>query len=330
MNLATVLRVLKEEGEAIDRCASRIASGGASADSLSRALETLAKALSEGGKIVVTGVGKSGKVAQKIAATLSSTGSASIYLHPTEGLHGDLGIVTQKDAVLALSYTGNSDEIIRLIPSLRARKVPVITITGRLDSTLASLSDLTIDAAVEHEACPHNLAPTTSTTLALALGDAIAVALMEARGFQPKDFAENHPGGALGRRLTLKVGDLMAQGEAVGVVTEAASMNDVVGALTRTKLGGVIVVSKSGSRKLSGIITDGDLRRALSHEREFFGLTAKDIMTAKPVMVRAEQMAQEAFDLMENRPNQISVLPVINAAQEWVGLIRLHDLVKTL
>ncbi len=325
--LTEVRRVLRMEGEAILASVERLASG-AHADALARAVGILRGALDQGGKIVVTGVGKSGKVGQKIAATLSSTGSLAVFLHPTEGLHGDLGVVSPKDAILALSYTGNTEELARLFPSLKALGVPIVSICGSGQSKLAQSSDAWIDGSVEREACPHNLAPTTSTTLALALGDAIAVALMQLRDFDQKAFAQNHPGGSLGRKLHLKVSDVMHSGAAVATVAPGSSMEEVVVESTRKKLGAVLVIE---GRRLLGIITDGDLRRALQHKEKFFGLKAEQVMTRSPITVSEEAMATEALQLMENRPSQIAVLPVVAAggAGEWVGLVRLHDLISS-
>jgi arabinose-5-phosphate isomerase len=292
-----------------------------------RAIRTLDSSLSKGGKIVVTGVGKSGKVASKIAATFSSTGSLAVYLHPTEGLHGDLGIVTEKDVVLALSYTGNTEELLRLMPSLKSRGVPIVAVVGNPRSQLAELATVTLDASVAKEACPINLAPTSSTTLALAIGDALAVSLMKSRGFDAKAFARNHPGGGLGKRLTLTVADVMHSGNAAGVLPPDASMDQVIELSTAKKLGGVLVTE---GKKLLGLITDGDIRRALTHKERFFMLKAKDVMTSRPTTVTPELLASDALALMENRPSQISVLPVLDAQGAWLGLVRLHDLVKIL
>ena len=325
--LKEVRRVLKVEGNALLSCADRLSSNRSASASIVQAVELMGAALDRGGKIVVTGVGKSGKVGQKIAATLSSTGSLAIFLHPTEGLHGDLGVVTSRDVVLALSYTGNSDELVQLLPSIRSRGVSVIGVGGFPHSRVAKLCDTWVDARVEKEACPHNLAPTSSTTLALALGDALAVALMRVRGFQVKAFAENHPGGALGKRLNLRVSDLMHQGAEVPRVSPQASMDEVIEKLTRKKLGAVLVVQK---QILRGIITDGDLRRALQHREQFFNLRASDVMTKNPITVDSQLMAEDALRIMEERSSQISVLPVVKSRTKWVGLLRLHDLVSTL
>jgi arabinose-5-phosphate isomerase len=328
--VAEVKRVLQMEGDSILKCVDRLTSKEAR-DAIESTLRIFQKTLSQDGKIVVTGLGKSGKIGQKIAATMCSTGSLAVYLHPTEGLHGDLGLVSSKDAVLALSYTGNTDEVVRLMPTLKSMKVPVIGVGGNAKSKLAELSDVWIDASVEIEACPHNLAPTSSTTLALAIGDALAMALMQLRGFDVASFAQNHPGGSLGRRLNLKVADIMHHGDAVPCVTGETPVDEVLVVMTQKRLGAVLVADRvqEGS-KLVGIVTEGDIRRALTHREKFFSFKASDIMTAKPVTVSADQMAQEALDLMENRPFQISVLPVVDSRGCWQGLIRLHDLVRAL
>ena len=323
--VAEVDRVLRMEGDAILKCSERLKLKPAQ-EAIKKAISSFSLALGQGGKIVVLGVGKSGKIAQKTVATLCSTGSLAVFLHPTEGLHGDLGLVSPKDAVLVFSYTGNTDEIIRLMPSLKSLRVSVVGIGGNPGSKLAALCDVWIDGAVDQEACPHNLAPTTSTTLALALGDALAMALMRVRGFNAQDFAQNHPGGSLGKRLNLKVEDVMQSGTAVATLGESASMDEVILALTEKKLGAVLIVDGT---KLCGIITEGDLRRALQHRERFFQMKAAAVMTAKPITIRSDQMAQEALDLMENRPSQISVLPVVDSAGHWKGLIRLHDLAKS-
>jgi arabinose-5-phosphate isomerase len=326
--LDEITRVLELEGGAILACAERWRADPRCAEAAERALAHLQAALDGGGKIVVTGVGKSGKIAQKIAATLCSTGSLAVFLHPTEGLHGDLGLVSPNDAVLALSYSGNTDELVRLLPSIRSLRVPVIGLGGRRESQLAESCDVWLDAAVAQEACPHNLAPTSSTTLALALGDALAVALMQRRGFDASAFARNHPGGALGSRLHLRVEDLMHRGDAVPRLGPNASMDEVVMSASQGRLGAVLVAE---GPRLLGLITDGDLRRALQHRERFFTMRASEIMTRGPITIEPEARALEALERMENRPSQISVLPVVRAGtDEWVGIVRLHDLVRSL
>ena len=319
------IRVLELEGQSILDCARRL-SQGPSAEAFKKAVECMNQALERGGKIVVTGVGKSGKIGQKISATLLSTGSLSIYLHSAEGFHGDLGMVRGEDVVLALSYTGNTDEVIRLIPSLKKLNVPIIGLGGNGHSKLARECTIWIDGEVTHEACPHNLAPTSSTTVALALGDAIAMTLMQLRGFPAQSFAANHPGGSLGKKLTLKVSDLMHSGDQVAVLDAHATMEQVVITSTEKKLGAVLIVDKL---QLLGIITDGDLRRALRKREKFFDLIASEVMTPHPVTVGLETMAYEALEIMENRASQISVLPVVDAEGHWRGVIRLHDLIQS-
>jgi arabinose-5-phosphate isomerase len=250
----------------------------------------------------------------------------AVFLHPTEGLHGDIGLIRSNDAILALSYTGNSDELVRLIPSLKSMGTSVIGLGGNFGSKLASLSDVWLDAYVETEACPYNLAPTTSTTLALAMGDAIAITLMQLRGFDSQSFANFHPGGSLGRRLNLNVEDLMHTGDAVPIVSPLATMEEVVIVSTQKKLGAVLVVE---SHRLLGIITDGDLRRSLKHREKFFHMKAQEVMTVQPVTASPGMKAELALQLMEERASQISVLPVIDDQGYWKGLLRLHDLIRS-
>ena len=294
---------------------------------LIQAVELIHSSLKGGGKIVVMGIGKSGKIAQKIASTLTSTGSFSVFVHPSEALHGDLGIVRPGDVVLALSHSGNSDELTQIFPSLDRLKVPIIAITANGGSKLAQRALYWIDTQVKTEACPYNLAPTTSTTLALALGDALAIALMKLSDFKPDAFALNHPGGALGRKLTLKVKDIMHTGAAIGRVAENAPMDTIIELATEKHLGAVCVLAET---RLLGIVTDGDLRRALRLKEKFFEFRAQDIMTKDPVTVSPEELACDALKKMENRKSQISVLPVVDQNNEFVGLIRLHDVVQSL
>jgi arabinose-5-phosphate isomerase len=325
--LAELRRTLNLEGEAILATAREMENPESEqARAWTHATKLLAGALERGGKIVVTGVGKSGKIASKIAASLSSTGSVSIFLHPTEGLHGDLGFVGPKDVILALSYTGNTEELLRILPAFKTLKTPIVALTGNPRSQLALAADAVIDASVDQEACPHNLAPTTSTTLALAMGDALAVALMKLRNFDAESFARNHPGGSLGRKLNLSVADCMKKSDEVGLVTEETSMDQVVIVSTQKRLGAVLVVR---DRKLIGLITDGDIRRSLSHRERFFHLRAAEVMTKDPTTAIPEMPARDAVALMENRSSQINVLPVVDRDGNWLGLLRLHDLLQT-
>lgn len=325
--LSEIRRTLTLEGDAILNAAHALENpSDPRAAAWVKSTKLLQSALERGGKIVVTGIGKSGKIANKVAATLSSTGSPAIYLHPTEGLHGDLGFVQAKDIAVAFSYTGNTEELLRILPAFKALKTPIVSVTGNPRSRLAELADAVIDASVGQEACPHNLAPTTSTTLSLAIGDALAVTLMKLRNFDAESFARNHPGGSIGRKLNLSVADAMQKGDAVGLVAEATPMDQVVVVATQKRLGAVLVVR---DRKLLGLITDGDIRKALSHREKFFDLRAGEVMTKNPTTAISEMPARDALALMENRSSQISVLPVVDRDGDWVGLLRLHDLLQT-
>ncbi len=287
-----------------------------------KAVETILKCR---GKVVVTGMGKSGIIGRKIAATLSSTGTLAVFLHSAEGAHGDLGMVDRKDVVLAISKSGSTEEILRLLPVLRKIGVKIISIVGDLNSPLAKEADISINARVNREADPYNLAPTISTAVAMALGDALAVILAKRRGFKAEDFGLYHPAGALGRRLLLKVEDLMHTGEENPVLEKESSIEDVLNELIYKRLGAVSIVE---NHKLVGIITDGDLKRVLHSSKErFFKLKAGDIMTKNPIAVREREKAIDALRLMENREHQISVLPVVNDKGEIKGLLRLHDLI---
>jgi len=280
------------------------------------------------GKVVVFGAGKSGIAAHKIASTLTSTGTAAIFLHPVDALHGDIGIVTSDDVAIAVSNSGESEELIALLTNLKHRSVPIVAIVGNLESTVARQADVSIDAFVDQEACPLNLAPTASTTVAIAIGDAIAAILMTAKGFREEDFAANHPAGRLGKRLTLRVADLMHGGERNPVVHPDAASMDVIEAITSGTLGAANVVGGSG--RLLGIITDGDLRRSIQAQGSRFVETvrAADMMTPNPVVVQPDTLAYDALRLMEDRPSQISVLPVVDGEARCLGLLRLHDLVR--
>ena len=281
------------------------------------------------GKVILAGVGKSGIVARKIAATLSSIGTGSIYLHPGDALHGDLGVVTQEDVAIVLSNSGETDELVAMLPSLKQRHVPIIALVGNLESTLARHANVALAATVDKEACPLNLAPTTSTTVALAIGDALAMTLMQIKGLTPEDFALNHPAGRLGKRLTLRVQDLMHSGADNPTISPTADWIEVVSAISQGGLGAVNVIDTQG--RLLGVITDGDLRRAIQASRStnLDALQASAIMTRNPITTLPEQLAYNALQTMENRPSQISVLPVIDADQCCIGLIRVHDIARS-
>ena len=312
---------LRLESQAIAQTASRLVQ-----DDVTRTVEMLAACK---GKIVILGVGKSGIIAQKIAATMTSTGTGAIHLHPSDALHGGIGIINAGDVVMLLSNSGETDELIAMLPYLQRRQVPIIAMVGNVNSTIARRADAVLDASVDQEACPLNLAPTTSTTVALALGDALAMTLMQVKGLTTDDFANNHPGGQLGKRLTLTVADLMHGGDRNPTITLDSVWIDAVKAITAGGLGAVNVVDESG--RLAGIITDGDLRRTIQKcdESSLANLTCAELMTANPTVSQPELLAFNALQLMEDRPSQISVLPVVNGDGVCVGLIRLHDIVRS-
>ncbi len=312
-----VVNILRLEAGAIESAAENL-----DPEAVERAV---AAVLGCAGKVIVTGVGKSGVIAQKIAQTMTSTGTVAIFVHPSDALHGSLGVVSNGDVVIALSNSGETDEILAILPSIRIRSVTLISIVGNVDSTLARRSDIALDASVGAEACPLNLAPTASTTVALALGDALAMTVMNAKGLTEKDFAENHPAGRLGKRLTLTVADLM--NESPNVAPDAGWL-EVVKAISKHALGAVNVVDSAG--KLIGIVTDGDLRRTIERTdpADLSSLTAAQMMTQDPITAAPEMLAYDALQLMENRPSQISVLPVADG-RKCIGLLRLHDIVRT-
>lgn len=313
-----VAEILRLEAASIESAAARL--------DLSSVEKALALISCCEGKVIVTGVGKSGVIAQKIAQTLTSTGTVGIFVHPSDALHGSLGVVKENDVVIALSNSGETDEILAIMPALKQRRVAVIAIVGNIDSSLARQADVVLDASVDKEACPLNLAPTTSTTVALAIGDALAMAVMESRGLTAEDFAANHPAGRLGKRLTLTVASLMHDSPNV---TEDAGWLEVVKAISKHSLGAVNVIDNAG--KLIGIVTDGDLRRTIekTDPSEFGSLNASSMMTPGPITAPIEMLAYDALRLMENRPSQISVLPVVDADGSCVGLLRLHDVVRS-
>jgi arabinose-5-phosphate isomerase len=289
-----------------------------------RAVELI---LGNAGKLIVTGMGKSGHVARKLVATLSSTGTPAVFLHPTEAAHGDLGVYTPGDPTVMVSKSGATAELVRLVPLLRDLRSPLIGILGNPASPLATEMDIVLDSAVRREADPQNLTPTASAIVALALGHALAVALMYARNFTIEDFGRYHPGGQLGRSLRLRVRDVAHSGEEVAWVGPEHSLKQVVIAMTERPLGAACVVAAGG--RLVGLITDGDLRRALQAHDDIRSLRAADVMTIRPVTVKPEARLLEALRLMEDRPSQISVLPVVDSATGCcLGLLRLHDLYR--
>ncbi len=320
-HFAEVQQLLRIESEAIAQTAIRL-----DAEQVELAVDLLSSCV---GKVIILGVGKSGIIGQKIAATMTSVGTAAFYLHPSDALHGGLGIVQADDVVILVSNSGETDELVAMMPYLQNRQAGIIAIVGNINSTIARRAKVVLDASVDQEACPLNLAPTTSTTVALAIGDALAMTLMKVKGLRPEDFANNHPAGRLGKRLTLRVADLMHSGEENPTIATGSSWVEVVRAISNGGLGAVCVVESSG--RLAGVITDGDLRRAIEqtdHEA-LARLTCDEFMTRKPTVATPELLAFEALQLMENRPSQISVLPVVDSEGRAVGLIRVHDIVRS-
>jgi arabinose-5-phosphate isomerase len=279
------------------------------------------------GRVVVTGMGKSGHIGRKIAATLASTGTPAMFVHPAEASHGDLGMITPQDVVLGISNSGESEELSAILPLIKRMGVPLIAFTGKADSTLARHADVVLDTAVAKEACPHNLAPTASTTAQLALGDALAVALLDARGFKADDFARSHPGGSLGRKLLTHVGDVMRSGDGVPRVTEAAPLMDLMREMSAKGLGMSAVVDDHG--RVRGIFTDGDLRRLIERSgssTDLRSLAARDVMHANPRTVVADALAVEAADLME--ASRITSVLVVDREGTLVGALNSNDLMR--
>jgi arabinose-5-phosphate isomerase len=310
-------RVLQIEAAAVERLAERIN------DAFVRAVELI---LACEGKVVVTGVGKSGIIGQKIASTLASTGTPAFFLHPTEGVHGDLGMLGKQDIVLAISNSGETDELSQILPLIKRNGNKLIVFTGRMTSTLARAGDVVLDVSVQEEACPLGLAPTASTTCTVAMGDALAVALLEKRGFNKEDFAALHPGGKLGKRLLLKVGDVMHVGDEIPVVYENTLMKEALVEITSKRLGVTGVMNDR--KELMGVITDGDLRRALERYPDLLKRTAAEVMTRNPKWIEADTLAAQAVQRMEE--HSITSLFVLDRAGEKIpcGIIHLHDLLK--
>jgi arabinose-5-phosphate isomerase len=315
MSLESARRVLTIEAEAIRALRDRLD------DAFIRALDALQGC---GGRVVLTGMGKSGLVARKIAATLASTGCPALFLHPAEGGHGDLGMVVREDVVVAVSNSGETEELIQLVPAFKRLGVSLISLVGNPQSTLARLSDVVLDVGVAEEACPLNLAPTASTTAALAMGDALAVALLERCGFQSEDFALIHPGGTLGRKLLLKVEDLMHQGDDVPRVSQDLTMREAIPVISGKRLGMVAVTDGDG--RLCGIITDGDLRRALQRWPDLLERRVVEVMTRRPKCIGRSELAAKAVQVMER--HAITSLLIVDTQERVEGVIHLHDLLR--
>jgi arabinose-5-phosphate isomerase len=276
------------------------------------------------GRVVLTGMGKSGLIARKIVSTLNSTGTAAIYLHPTDALHGDLGMVRREDVVILISKSGDTEEILNLIPLLKRLNVILIGMVGIKDSKVGNVCDIVLNINVKEEACPYDLAPTASSTVTLVMGDALAIALLDYKGFTEEDFALLHPGGSLGKRLSLRISEIMVKGDAIPIVNQDSSLKDAILQITSKRLGVTSVVDDTN--KLVGIITDGDLRRLLEKTGEIKNLKASDVMTRNPKTIKPEYLASFALQYMENF--KITSLIVINEENEPIGIIHLHELVK--
>ncbi|WP_079710618.1 KpsF/GutQ family sugar-phosphate isomerase [Paraliobacillus ryukyuensis] len=313
--LDSVRNVLQQEAEAILQLKDIV---GKSVE------DTINLILQCEGRVVMTGMGKSGIIAHKITATLASTGTPSLFLHPSEGLHGDLGMVTKHDVVIAISNSGESDEVINLIPSIKRIGSKMVAITKNLNSTLAMKSDIAISLGEVKEACPLGLAPTSSTTVTLALGDAISIALLEARGFKPEDFALYHPSGSLGRKLLLTVDDVISNTKKNPIVYQNATVKEALFQMTAQGLGAVTVVNKED--KLVGILTDGDIRRAIALSGNVFEHTVEELCNLTPVTIHKKTLANEALNIMEDR--KVNVLPVLDLDNRPVAMIHLHDLMN--
>ncbi|PYM99095.1 MAG: D-arabinose 5-phosphate isomerase [Candidatus Rokuibacteriota bacterium] len=277
------------------------------------------------GRVIVTGMGKSGLIGRKIASTLASTGTPAYFLHPAEGVHGDLGMVSRGDVVLALSNSGETDEVLAILPPLKRLGVPIVLLTGNPTSALARQCEVVLDVSVAEEACPMNLAPTSSTTAALAAGDALALALLELRGLRPEDYAALHPRGTLGWRALFRVGDLMLTGDAMPVVSENTPLREVIAEMTRKRKGMTTVVDAAG--RLAGVITDGDLRRLYLKGGSIDELTAGQVATREPKTIRADELAAKALEVMETW--QITSLVILDGSNRPAGVIHMHDILRT-
>ena len=292
--------------------------------SFDRAVELTVETLQRRGKLVIVGIGKSGNIGAKLAATLTSTGSTSVVLSSVDALHGDLGIVNDGDLLLVLSYSGESDELVNLLPALKRFSVKLIAFTGNPKSTIARHSDVVLNVRVPKEACPFNLAPTASTTAMLVLGDALAMAVLEARGFTQKDFARYHPSGAIGRALLVQVKDIMRTGERNAVASQTLSVRDALMVMTKAKSGSLAIVDKRG--KLAGVFTDGDFRRRMATDNDLLTRPLSEVMTRNPICIRDDALAAEALKIFNER--NIDDLIVVNAKREPVGLVDSQDLPK--
>ncbi len=313
--VARAKQAIRIEAEAVKALEDRIG------DEFERAVEILNGSK---GKVVLTGIGKSGLIAKKIAATFTSLGKAAYFLHPTEGVHGDLGMVLKEDVVICISKSGNTGEMEQLIPIFKRLGLKIIAITGNIHSDLAEHSDVVLDVSVKEEACPFDLVPTASTTAALAMGDALAVSLIHLRNFGLEDYALLHPAGSIGKKLTLRIDDLMYSGDRLAVVHDDTPLKEVVFEITSKRFGATCVVDRTG--ELIGIITDGDLRRLLKEQQDFWAFTARDLMAGDPITVKTGMMAVDVVNIM--KINAINQIIIADHNKRPIGMIHLHDLLK--
>ena len=314
-HVKSALRTLDIESRALTKLAENLD------NNFSRLCDAI---LGAKGKIITLGVGKSGHIAQKVSATLSSTGSPSYFIHATEALHGDIGVISKNDNVLIFSHSGESKEIIDLIPSLKNIGCKIFSFTGPTESTIAKSTDINISTGVDKEACPLDLAPTSSTTAALALGDALAIALLESRNFSPQDFAKSHPGGILGKKLTLKVEDIMSEGKDFPFVNPNTLLSKAIVEISNKKLGIVVVIDK---KKLKGVFTDGDLRRTIGSKKDIHKTKISSVMSKNVKTIQKSSLASKAIEEMEK--NNIYMLVVIDSEEHPVGILRMHDLMQS-
>jgi len=315
MSIEKAKEVIRIEAEAIQALENRID------ESFQNAVDLL---LACKGRVIITGLGKSGLIASKIASTMTSTGTAAIFLHAAEGLHGDLGAVLKDDVVICVSKSGNTAEILQLIPLFKRQGVPIIAITGKTQSEMAKRCDVVLDVSVKEEACPFDFVPTSSTTATLVMGDALALALFQERGFKIEDFARYHPGGDIGKKLILKVDEIMHKGKDLPVTSEETPMTKTILEITSKRLGAICILDQNN--ELSGIITDGDLRRYIEQKRDIWDLKAKDLMTRNPKCIYLGSLAGKALHILEK--HSVSQLIVLDGAKKPVGMVHLHDLLK--
>lgn len=311
------LEVLRIEAASIVAVAERLD------DSFDQAVQAIVDCK---GRVITTGIGKSGHIARKMSGTLTSTGTPSQFLHPADALHGDVGIVSDEELVFLFSFSGETEEVLALLPTLKHIGARLVAMTGRADSSLGRACDIVLDVSIEREACPHNLAPTASTTVMLAMGDALAIAAMRARDFQHDDFARYHPAGSLGRRLLLRVADVMRKGTELAIVEPDTTLIETISAITRAGAGAACVVGADG--RLCGLVADGDIRRSLEKGLEPKTTRAEDVMTAKPTVLRGNPLAAEALEVFRALSAKVGELPVVDDAEHPVGMLMLKDLIR--